>query len=129
MHPHISAFPSKTFYSSRLLDGPDLSSIRKQPWHSKLPFSPYTFLDIEGGTEVSSLKSWINPTEALAAAELYLALRVRFPTSATFKYSIGIITPYKAQQAELCRVFGDRFGKDVSNAVTINTVDVGVLPS
>lgn len=127
MHPHISAFPSSTFYDNRLLDGPGLASKRELSFNSHESFPPYSFVHVVGGSEVRSNKSLTNPLEAIAAADLYEELQTRFPISNSFNYSVGIITPYKAQFTLLCDVFTARFGKEVLDVVRINTADASAL--
>lgn len=124
MHPHISAFPSKTFYGGRLRDGGDMASKTRRDWHTGGIFSPYSMTHVEGATEARSGTSWKNPLEAITAADFDALLETEHPRSANFQYSIGIITPYKAQVSELTKVFCARFGKAVLNSVTIDTVDV-----
>lgn len=48
MHPEISSFPSKAFYDGKLLDGPDMLSIRTRPWHKSDILGPYRFFDVQG---------------------------------------------------------------------------------
>ena len=49
MHPAISAWPSRFFYESKLLDGPELrdGTLRKAPWHSRPCFPPIAFFDCQ----------------------------------------------------------------------------------
>ena len=48
MHPEISSFPSKQFYSSRLVDGEGMAKLRAKPWHASGILGPYRFFDVEG---------------------------------------------------------------------------------
>ena len=81
MHPQISSFPSKLFYESQLLDGPDLLSLRKAPWHSDSTLSPYRFFNVNLGQELSnsSGKSVYNNVEIDACVSLIFKLCQNFP--------------------------------------------------
>lgn len=80
MHPDISSFPSKLFYGSRLLDGPDLAKITAAPWHAKQYFPPYCFYNVEDGHEkMGTGKSVYNAAEAEAALALVDMLATRLP--------------------------------------------------
>ena len=73
MHPDISLFPSKTFYDGKLLDGPEMASLRARPWHQSPLLCPYRFFDVQGAHE-SKGHSLINVAEINAALQLYKRL-------------------------------------------------------
>ncbi|KAI8373222.1 uncharacterized protein BYT42DRAFT_579639 [Radiomyces spectabilis] len=123
MHPQISAFPSKLFYDSRLLDGPDMATISSAVWHSKGDFPPYCFYNIVEGHEKSGYgKSMYNVEEAEAAVALVDMLASQLP-GVKFAYRIGVITPYKQQLSQLKSRFERRFGSKILDVVDFNTVD------
>ncbi|KAI8461259.1 SEN1 N terminal-domain-containing protein [Phakopsora pachyrhizi] len=124
MHPSISAFPSKAFYNSKLLDGPDMEKKTAQPWHiSGSPFPPYAFFQVVGGREErGKYHSIMNRVEASMAVEIYLRLTREFP-KIDFSYRVGIITGYSAQVTEIRRQFRLKFSQEVCSALDINTVD------
>ena len=55
MHPDISRFPSKYFYSGALKDAPDMLAKCSRPWNGAL--GPYKFFDIPGMEETSTGRS------------------------------------------------------------------------
>jgi senataxin len=123
MHPEISQLPSEVFYSGRLLDGPDMDTKTRQPWHDSLMFPPYQFFNVQGQeSQASRGSSLINRTECQIAAALYNRLRTQF-SAVDFDFRIGVVSMYRAQVAELRRLFQDRFGHDITAKVDFNTVD------
>lgn len=123
MHPEISRFPSKMFYQSRLLDGPDMEKASSAVWHSLPEFPPYHFFNIEDGQEkVGRGKSIYNVAEADAAVALVDMLCTKLP-SVKFASKIGVITPYKQQVGQLKSKFQKRFGNNIVDVIDFNTVD------
>ncbi|KKF96084.1 Helicase SEN1 [Ceratocystis platani] len=123
MHPHISAFPSREFYDSKLIDGPNMSGLRSMPWHDSLLFSPYRFFDVKGvqgrGAKGQSL---VNLKEIEVSLQLYRRLKADYP-AVDLTRRIGIITPYKAQLAELRFRFAREFGDAINDSIEFNTTD------
>jgi superfamily I DNA and/or RNA helicase len=80
MHPLISSLPSKLFYEGKLVDGPDLATIRTAEWHSLLP--PYQFFNVAKGKEKALKKGgksvW-NSEEVEACVTLIYKLCISFP--------------------------------------------------
>ncbi|KAI8983501.1 hypothetical protein BDB01DRAFT_791018 [Pilobolus umbonatus] len=123
MHPEISSFPSKLFYQSRLLDGPNMDQISSAVWHTKPEFPPYCFYNVSDGQEmVGRGKSIYNAAEADAAVTLVDLLVSKFPTI-KFASKVGIITPYKQQLSQLKNRFQRRFGSGILDVIDFNTVD------
>jgi senataxin len=79
MHPLISSLPSKLFYESKLVDGPDLDKIRAAEWHSLIP--PYQFFNVARGKEKTKKggKSVWNSEEVDACVTLIHKLCTSFP--------------------------------------------------
>ena len=48
MHPHISKFPSKHFYNSKIVNSMNMEKLRFQPWHNDKRFRPYQIINVEG---------------------------------------------------------------------------------
>ncbi|KIW09450.1 uncharacterized protein PV09_00330 [Verruconis gallopava] len=123
MHPEISLFPSKCFYDSRLLDGPEMAKLRAKPWHKDPILGPYRFFDVQGqqssGPRGSSLT---NRMEIDAAMRLYEKLLATCSTY-DFRGKIGIITPYKAQFNALKQRFQEEYGKGIVDTIEFNTTD------
>ncbi|KAF2097845.1 tRNA-splicing endonuclease-like protein, partial [Rhizodiscina lignyota] len=123
MHPDISAFPSQSFYDSRLLDGPNMATLRKRPWHSNTLLAPYRFFDVQGQHQAAPKgHSLINIAEIEIAISLFEKLTREY-AGYDFKGKIGIITPYKSQLRELKDRFLRRYGQSVFETVEFNTTD------
>lgn len=123
MHPEISAFPSKTFYDSRLRDGGDMARLRARPWHKSQIFAPYRFFDVEGMSRSAPKgRSLVNEAEIDAALAMYDRLVTDVPKY-SFYGKIGIITPYKGQLNALKQRFNMRYGEGILNAIDFNTTD------
>ncbi|KAH7885389.1 SEN1 N terminal-domain-containing protein [Phlebopus sp. FC_14] len=123
MHPEISLLPSRLFYQGRLLDGPEMQSKTKQPWHSHPKFGPYRFFNVhrsqEQGTSGHSLK---NPPEAQVAVALYARLRKEF-SKVDLDFRVGVVSMYRGQVVELRRTFERRFGEEIRGKIHFHTVD------
>ncbi|KAG1818441.1 SEN1 N terminal-domain-containing protein [Suillus subaureus] len=125
MHPDISRLPSRIFYEGRLLDGPDMDTKTKQPWHLHPKFGTYRFFNVNRGQETSisatghSLK---NTTESQVALALYARLCKEF-SDIDFDFRVGIVSMYRGQVIELQRAFEQRFGRDIKGRVHFHTVD------
>lgn len=123
MHPEISAFPSEKFYESRLLDGGDMASLRKRPWHRSWMLGPYRFFDVQGQHQAAPKgHSLINIAEINIALQLYQRLTTDNPDF-DFKRKVGIITPYKSQLRELKARFTTQYGPSIIEDVDFNTTD------
>ena len=123
MHPEISAFPSKTFYDSRLRDGGDMARLRARPWHNSQILAPYRFFDVEGMSQSAPKgRSLVNDAEIAVALAMYDRLVSDVPKY-NFKNKIGIITPYKGQLKALKQRFSARYGEGILNAIDFNTTD------
>lgn len=121
MHPAISSFPSKEFYHSRLLDGPNMAQSNSKPWH-KL-YGPYMFFDIRGEEEQNqATKSLFNYTECSVALELLENLFNQFP-EINWAGLVGVISPYKEQVKLLRKMFIGHFGQIITKQIDFNTVD------
>eukprot|EP00953_Heterococcus_sp_UTEX-ZZ885_P039974 20458-Heterococcus_DN1.PRE.1 len=108
MHPGISAFPRAAFYDSKLCDGPNVL----EPCYTK---DYHKF----GRRAAKSLN---NPAEAKLAVNVYSTLAELVGATALHG-TVGVITPYGQQLAELRRQFQVALGPDYASAVEISTVD------
>ncbi|KAH4923321.1 hypothetical protein HBI23_092450 [Parastagonospora nodorum] len=123
MHPEISLFPSREFYDGKLMDGGDMATIRKQPWHQSMLFGPYRFFDVAGQQSAAPKgHSLINRAEIEVAMKLYHRLTSDFPDY-NFRGKIGIITPYKSQLTELKTRFASVYGAQIIEDIEFNTAD------
>ncbi|KAF8798795.1 hypothetical protein BYT27DRAFT_6878132 [Phlegmacium glaucopus] len=121
MHPDISRLPSRVFYGDRLLDGPDMMTKTKQPWHEHKKFGTYKFFNVNGNEENNG-HSIKNQSECQVAAALFSLLRQEY-ASINFDFRIGVVSMYRAQIVELRRLFEQRFGKELVGKIDFNTVD------
>ena len=123
MHPEISVFPSKAFYDARLLDGPNMATLRARPWHQSQILGPYRFFDVQGHHQSAPRgHSLINLAEIEVAMHLFDRL-VTDCKGYAFRGKVGIITPYKSQLRELRSRFSQRYGDAVLASVEFNTTD------
>ena len=123
MHPEISLFPSKTFYESRLKDGPDMAKLRSRPWHHSKILAPYRFFDVQGVSSAAAKgHSLVNNAEINVAMQLYDRL-VTDVSKVDFTGKIAVITPYKGQLRELKARFMGRHGEDILSTIEFNTTD------
>ena len=123
MHPDISAFPSKAFYDSRLLDGANMAKLRTQPWHKSKLLGPYRFFDVRGFHQSAQGGHSLTNFEEI---EVCLSLFHRLTTDCKtydFKGKIGIITPYKSQLRELRSRFAQKYSESIFATVEFNTAD------
>lgn len=123
MHPHISSFPSKAFYDGKLLDGPDMETLRTRAWHRNPILGPYTFFDVQGMQKSATQgHSLTNFEEIEVALKLYACL-LRHSGTMDLKGKVGIITPYKSQLKELRIQFARRYGDEIFAQIEFNTTD------
>lgn len=136
MHPAISSFPRRYFYSGRLKDDDSVQGEhRARPFHRdriKPKLGPYVFLDISEGEERRSRddRSIFNSSEAELASAIYSKMKKDYPADPLFtpagkapgsSIGFGVITPYKRQMQELRQSF-ERSGIPTGD-VEIDTVD------
>ncbi|MGN6106067.1 MAG: DEAD/DEAH box helicase [Kofleriaceae bacterium] len=117
MHPAIGELVGRLFYGGRLVHGADRAATEAIAARAPFPGAPIAVVDTEGRTSCQrSAKgnSRINPASAEITAELALeAVR----GGAT---SIGVISPYAAQVAEIRRLLAARAIDDVVECSTIH---------
>lgn len=121
MHPEISAFPSKKFYNSRLLDGEGMAKLRSQPWHASTILGPYRFFHVDG-IQSRQGHSLVNVAELDAAVQLYARLKADYKNY-NFKGKIGIISTYKGQLIALKDRFERSYGNSIYEDIEFNTTD------
>lgn len=123
MHPEISKFPSKEFYSSKLKDGPNMSAVNRRPWHEIQDYGPYRFFNIKGQqVKNERTQSLFNKIECNIILEIVEDLYRRYPT-VDWTAKIGIISPYKEQVRLLKKTFVDKYGALITKQIEFNTVD------
>lgn len=122
MHPDISLHPSKTFYESKLDDGPNMAQLTTRPWHNDQLLAPFRFFSVKGAERPSRGHSYLNMEEASVAVAIYERLS-RAASGFDFDGKVGCVTMYKGQVEELKRAFRNRYGADIDKRVDFNTVD------
>ena len=122
MHPEISVLPSRLFYDGRLLNGPDMETKTKKPWHANGKFGEYRFYNVQGVEQAGPFRSLVNHSEVQIAVSLFNRLKQEY-SNFDFDFKVGIVTMYRAQVTELRRAFEKRFGSDITGTVDFNTVD------
>ncbi|KAG0463290.1 hypothetical protein HPP92_019359 [Vanilla planifolia] len=123
MHPEISIFPSKEFYSGSLEDGESLNKQTERSWHVYRCFGPFSFFDIDGvESQPSGTGSWVNEDEIKFILLMYHKLVSQF-SSLRSSSQLAIISPYRYQVKLLRERFQATFGERSDEVVDINTVD------
>jgi hypothetical protein len=97
MHKEISEYPSNAFYNGLLTTAKSviISGSHCQKFHGSLQFRPVVFHNISYGQQKIDGKSISNIHEVNYIINLYTELERQF---SGHNCSIGIITPYRAQQ-------------------------------
>ncbi len=112
-HPDIAAVSNELFYSGELTV---LTDIRDRPAVGR---PAVTWRDVAGkATRPRSGSSWVNHDEVRAAYECVGYLLAHLPASST----IGVVTPFKAQQEQLVRRWQD---EDRVRVGTVHTFQGG----
>ncbi len=96
-----------------------MASKTAKPWHADAKFGVYRVFNVVGNQEQAPNKSMKNSSEAQMVLLLYNRLQVRWGN----KMTVGVISPYRGQISELKVIFRERFGRDILDHVTFNTVD------
>ena len=108
MHPEICHFPNCTFYENKLQTAKEVVS------RASTKLDPYLLFHLSYGKELTNKPGQIvNAKEIEFVASLVRELLTKHPPS-----SIGIITPYLAQQRELIKII-----HVYSNKIDIKSVD------
>ncbi len=123
MHPMISSFPSKEFYHSQLIDGPNMAKITEKKWHKLPHLGPYRFFDVVSKHQQSTKsKSLFNTAESELALKIVERVIRTYPDD-NWVGKIGIISPYKEQIRSLKNLFKRKYNEAILNEIDFNTVD------
>ncbi|CAN1165210.1 Probable helicase MAGATAMA 3 [Linum perenne] len=125
MHPSISCLPNSMFYSSKIQDGPNVKESGYEKCFLPGPmFGPYSFLNVKGGSEFTDYvgRSKKNMVEASIVLKLVQNLHKAWMVSKE-KLSVGVISPYAAQVAEIQRKLGRSFERIDGFTVKVRSVD------
>lgn len=127
MHPKISAFPNREFYSGQLNDGKNVhSDSMSQSFHMdpRNRFGPLTFLDtsLRSSREVRSPSGSIsNPDEAKIIVSTISAIVRAYP-DVSFLNKIAVLSPYRDQVARIRKKLNE-FNDLEKVSVEVNTID------
>ena len=122
MAPAIREFPSSRFYQGRLVDAPQLEQREMPAFLERFAGRNVAFVDVGFGREERKGESYCNRGEAQVVSRLVQCL-------ITPELSLGVITPYQAQRAEVKRacMWALRRNEDekkmLEESVLIDTVD------
>ncbi|XP_026377554.1 probable helicase MAGATAMA 3 [Papaver somniferum] len=113
MHPEISSFPNRKFYKDQIIDAPSI--LLENSWLNYLPgpmFGPYSFINISNGREEADEAgpSMKNMAEVAVVVAILRNLYKAWEGSVR-SLTIGIISPYAAQIAEIENKVGQKYGK------------------
>ncbi|CAN1811987.1 Probable helicase MAGATAMA 3 [Linum perenne] len=125
MHPSISCLPNSMFYSGKIQDGPNVKESGYEKCFLPGPmFGPYSFLNVKGGSEFTDDvgRSKKNMVEASIVLKLVQNLHNAWMVSKE-KLSVGVISPYAAQVAEIQRKLGRSFERIDGFTVKVRSVD------
>ncbi|KAI3893034.1 hypothetical protein MKW92_025987 [Papaver armeniacum] len=120
MHPEISSFPNRKFYKDQIIDAPSVLCENSPLNHRPGPmFGPYSFINISNGREEADeaghgIKNMVEVAVVVAILRnLYKEdfLRLIAWEGSVRSLTIGIISPYAAQIAEIENKVGQRYGK------------------
>nr|GMC62486.1 probable helicase MAGATAMA 3 isoform X1 [Ipomoea batatas] len=125
MHPSISLFPNRQFYEGKVMNGPNVKSIKYEKRFLKgNMFGPYSFINISQGKEELDEKcSSKNMAEVSAVAEIIAMLYKEFLRSKQ-KICVGCISPYKAQVFAIQEKLSKKYSTDVESDFSVNVRSV-----
>lgn len=87
MHPSISIFPNTSFYSSKILDGPNVTQGgHERSYLEGAMFGPYSFIDIDGREEPGRSKR--NMAEVEVIVEILHRLKEGSSLSFWFHFKV-----------------------------------------
>ncbi|KAF8048805.1 hypothetical protein N665_2397s0001 [Sinapis alba] len=124
MHPSISIFPNREFYSMKILDAPSVRvrSYEKMFLPEKM-YGPYSFINIAHGREKfgegHSLKNVVEVSVvSQIVSKLYSVSRKTLRP-----ISVGVISPYKAQVFAIQEKIGHKYNSSEQFTVSVRSVD------
>ncbi|KAF2298180.1 hypothetical protein GH714_016812 [Hevea brasiliensis] len=125
MHPSISTFPNKNFYSNLIIDAPNVRSKSYEKHY--LPgsmFGPYSFINVTGGREeVDDVgHSRRNMVEVAIVLKLVHCLYKEWSGSKQ-NINIGVISPYAAQVVAIQEKLGHKYKKVNGFSVKVQSID------
>ncbi|CAN6272411.1 unnamed protein product [Urochloa humidicola] len=120
MHPSISIFPNTSFYSNKILDGPNvMQGSHERSYLEGAMFGPYSFINIDGMED--SGRSKRNMAEVEVIREILQRLK-EVCAGRRQGVSVGIICPYAAQVEAIQRAIGNMDAMHPL-ALRVNSID------
>ncbi|KAG8460173.1 hypothetical protein KFE25_014318, partial [Diacronema lutheri] len=125
MHPDISRFPARHFYSGRLIDASTVVTERARPYHAYRLFAPYSFVDVaDGEAELTSGASWANTSEArLVVLIVRHLLAEHAHIAGPGCEHIGVVSPYNGQVKRIRALLRDELGAEAVARLDVHSVD------
>ncbi|KAG9442409.1 hypothetical protein H6P81_018263 [Aristolochia fimbriata] len=124
MHPSISLFPNSSFYGDKIQDGENVKcqGFGRRFLDGKI-FGPYSFINVPHSAEsLNQHRSSKNVFEVAVISEIIRKLFAAWRASKK-EVSVGIISPYKAQVAEISEKIGKIYDSSSGFDVNVKTVD------
>ncbi|KAI3868195.1 hypothetical protein MKX03_004105 [Papaver bracteatum] len=124
MHPSISVFPNEQFYNKQILDA---SNVTERSYSKKFlqgsMYGPFSFINVSYGKEEFNDKhSLKNLVEVAVIAEIIENL-YKDSIANSYKLSVGVISPYKAQVFALVDKLGNKFKTHSNFSVSVRSID------
>lgn len=119
----IREFPSREFYAEALQDGEGMAEKTQRPWHSHPALGPLTFFNVEGVQyHPEGTNSWANDDEAEIIL-LLVRLLLRYSDALVQGGGLAVVSPYKAQCANIRGKLREALGEALSEQIDVNTID------
>lgn len=125
MHPSISLFPNKEFYSNRIKDGPNVTATSyNRSFFKEKVIGPYCFINVTGGKEEFDKRhSLMNKAEVSMVSQIVSKLHKECMKKKQ-RIRIGCISPYKAQVNAIQEAVGKCYdSSDDAFFVSVRSVD------
>ncbi|XP_028104168.1 uncharacterized protein LOC114303236 [Camellia sinensis] len=124
MHPSISCFPNSKFYQNKVMDSANVKSQKYTKCFLPGPmFGPFSFINISCGREMlDDQRSRKNMVEVAVVLKI-LHLLSEACTASKKKLSVGIVSPYSAQIAEIQQRLGRKYEKHDNFVVNVKSID------
>ncbi|KAI3980154.1 hypothetical protein MKX01_033295 [Papaver californicum] len=125
MHPSISVFPNEQFYNKKILDA---SNVKERSYNKIFlqgrMYGPFSFIDVSCGKEESNEKHSLKNLVEVAVISEIIENLYRASIANSYKVSVGVISPYKAQVFALMDKLGNKYAEPHSNfSVSVRSVD------
>ncbi|XP_026452236.1 helicase sen1-like [Papaver somniferum] len=125
MHPSISVFPNEQFYNKQILDA---SNVKEKSYNRKFlqgsMYGSFSFISVSYGEEEFNDKHSLKNVVEVAVISEIIENLYNASTANSYKVSVGVISPYKAQVHALMDKLGNKYAEMDSNfSVSVRSVD------